>query len=52
MKGINAILALAIVLILIWVLASVTRFIAGAMLNLLLVAALVLLIYWGLQKLR
>lgn len=52
MKGINTLLALAVLLIVVWVVASVTRFIAGALLNLLLVAGIILLIMWGIRKLR
>lgn len=50
MKNLNLLVVLAIVLIAIWLLASVTKFIAGALLNLLLVAAVVLLLVWGVRK--
>ena len=52
MMSMSSVLTLAIVLIVIWVVASVTRFLAGAMLNLLLLAAIVLLLVWGVRKLR
>lgn len=50
MKSLNSLLVLAVVLIAIWVLASVTKFIAGALLNLLLVAAVVVLLVWGYRR--
>jgi hypothetical protein len=52
MKNFNTLLTVAVVLIALWVLASVTRFLAGAILNLLLLAGIVLLIVWGVRKLR
>ena len=52
MKNMNSVLTLAIILIIVWVIASVTKFIAGALLNLLLLAAVVLLIVWALRRLR
>lgn len=52
MKNLNSLLVLAIVLILIWLVASVTRFVAGALLNLLLVGGVILLIVWGIRKIR
>lgn len=52
MKNLNSLLVLAIALILIWLVASVTRFVAGALLNLLLVGGVILLIVWGIRKIR
>lgn len=52
MKNLNYLLGIAVLLIVIWVAATVTRFIAGALLNLLLVAALVLLVVWGIRRIR
>lgn len=40
----RSMLTIAVILVLIWVIASVTRFLVGAALNLLLLAALVLLV--------
>ena len=48
----SSILTLAVVLIVIWLVASMTRFLAGALLNVVLLAAIVLFIVWGVQKLR
>ncbi len=52
MKNLNLLLGIAIVLIVVWVLATVTRFLAGALLNLLLVAAVILLIVWAVRRVR
>lgn len=52
MKNINGILLLALLLIVIWIVATVTRFIAGAMLNLLLLASIGLFIVWAFRRLR
>jgi len=52
MKNLNWLVAVAVLLIIIWIVASITRFIAGALLNLLLVVAVILLIVWGIRKLR
>jgi hypothetical protein len=52
MKNLNALVVIAVLLIIVWIGASVTRFLAGALLNLLLVIAVILLIVWGVKKLR
>ena len=52
MKNLSGILLLGLVLIGVWVLASVTRFIVGALLHLLLVAGLVLLVVWAVRRIR
>jgi hypothetical protein len=52
MKNLNFLLVIAVVLVVLWVIASVTRFIVGAMLNLLLVFAVILLILWAYRKIR
>lgn len=52
MKNVNTLVVIAIVLIMVWILASITRFLAGALLNLLLVVAVILLIVWAVGKLR
>lgn len=52
MKNMNAVLTFAVILIIIWVIASVTKFIAGALLNLVLLAAIVLLAVWALRRFR
>jgi hypothetical protein len=52
MRNLNYLLGAAIVLIVIWVLATVTRFIAGALLNLLLFLALILLVVWAVRRFR
>jgi hypothetical protein len=52
MKNLNILLVIAVVLVVLWVIASVTRFIVGAMLNLLLVFAVILLILWAYRKIR
>lgn len=52
MKNLNWLVAVAVLLIIIWIVASITRFIAGALLNLLLVVAVILLVVWGIRKLR
>ena len=52
MRNLNYLPAAAIVLIIIWVLATVTRFIVGAMLHLLLVLAVIFLVIWAVRRLR
>lgn len=46
----NTLLWIAVVLLIIWVVASVTKFVVGALLHLLWVAALVLLAIWAFRK--
>jgi hypothetical protein len=50
MMNVNGILAVAVVLLVIWVVAAVTKFIAGALLNLVLIAGIVLLVVWAVRK--
>jgi hypothetical protein len=52
MRNLNYLLAIAAVLVVIWIVASVTRFIVGAMLHLLLIVAVVLIAIWAIRKLR
>ena len=52
MKNLNYLLGIAVVLIVLWVVATVTRFLAGALLNMLLLVAVVLLIVWAVRRLR
>ena len=49
MKSNNLVLV-AVILIAIWVLASVTKFVVGALLHLLWVLAIILLLYWAVRK--
>ena len=51
-KKVSSVLALAVILIIVWILATVTKFIAGALLNLVLLAAVVLLAVWAFGRLR
>jgi hypothetical protein len=46
----NSLLWIAVVLIILWVVASVTKFVVGAMLHLLWILALVLLVIWVIRK--
>lgn len=46
----NNLLWIAILLIVLWVIASVTKFVVGAVLHLLWVLALVLLVIWVIRK--
>lgn len=46
----NNLLWIAVVLILIWIVASFTKFVAGALLHLLLVVAVILLAVWAFRK--
>lgn len=46
----NNLLWLAIVLVVIWVVASVTKFVVGALVHLLLALAVVLLVIWVIKK--
>lgn len=46
----NNLLWIAVLLIVIWVIASVTKFVAGALLNLLWVVALIVLAVWAIRK--
>ena len=46
----NNLLWIAIVLIVIWVLASVTKFVVGAALHLFWVLAIILLVVWAVKK--
>lgn len=46
----NNLLWIAILLIILWVIASVTKFVVGAVLHLLWVLALVLLVIWVIRK--
>lgn len=48
--NVNALLWIAIVLIIIWVIASVTKFVVGALLHLLWILALILLAVWVIRK--
>jgi hypothetical protein len=48
--NVNNLLWIAGVLILVWIVAAFTKFIAGALLNLLWVAALILLAVWAFRK--
>ena len=48
--NLNTLLWIAILLIVVWVIASVTKFVAGALLHLLWVVALVLLAVWLFRK--
>jgi hypothetical protein len=50
MRNLNFLLVIAIVLVVIWVIASITRFVVGAMLHLLLVLAIILLIVWAIRR--
>lgn len=50
MKNLNYLLGIAVVLIIIWIVASLTRFLAGALLNLLLIVAVILLVVWAVRK--
>lgn len=52
MRNLNYLVAIAVVLVIVWVLATVTRFIVGAMLNLLLVVAVILLVVWAVRRVR
>lgn len=52
MMNMNSVLTLAVILIVIWIIASITKFIAGALLNLLLLAAVVLLLVWAVRRFR
>lgn len=46
----NTLIWIAIALIIIWVIASLTKFLAGAMLHFLWIAALILLVIWVVRK--
>jgi hypothetical protein len=48
----NLVVVFALLLIAIWVIATVTRFVVGALLNVLLVVGIVLLIGWAIGRLR
>ena len=48
----STLLVLAGLLIVIWVIASVTRFLVGVALNLLLLAAVILVIVWAIRRVR
>ena len=48
--NVNNLLWIAVVLLVIWVIAAFTKFVAGALLNLLWVAALILLAVWAFRK--
>lgn len=48
--NLNTLLWIAIVLLVIWVVASVTKFVAGALLHLLWILALILLAVWVVRK--
>jgi hypothetical protein len=50
MRNLNFLLVIAIALVVIWVIASITRFVVGAMLHLLLVLAIILLIVWAIRR--
>jgi len=50
MKNVNFLLGIAIFLAIIWIIASVTRFIAGALLNMFLVVAVVLFVIWLVRR--
>lgn len=46
----NNLLWIAVVLIILWIVASVTKFVVGAVLHLLLVVAVILLAVWAFRK--
>ncbi len=48
--SVNSLLWIAVALLIIWVVAAFTKFVVGALLNLLWVAALILLAVWAFQK--
>ncbi len=48
----RTLLTLAVILVLVWILATVTRFVVGAALHLLLLAALVLLVIGLLRRVK
>lgn len=50
MKNLNLMLAIAAGLILLWVLATITRFLASTLLNLLVAVAIVLLVVWAIRR--
>jgi hypothetical protein len=52
MRNVNFFLILAIVLVILWVVATVTRWVVGALLNLLLVLAVIFFIVWIVRRLR
>jgi hypothetical protein len=52
MRNFNSLLWIAVVLVILWVVASLTRWVVGALLNLLLVVAVILLIVWAVRRLR
>lgn len=52
MKNVSLLVIAAVGLIIIWIVATVTRFLAGVLLNLLLVAAVILLIIWAVRRIR
>jgi Flp pilus assembly protein TadB len=52
MNNLNYLLAIAAVLVVLWIVATITRFVAGVMLNLLLVVAVILLIVWAVRRFR
>jgi hypothetical protein len=52
MRNVNYFLILAIVLVVLWVVASITRWVVGAMLNLLLVFAVIFLVLWIVRRVR
>ena len=46
----NKLVLIAILLIVLWVIASVTKFVVGAALHLFWIVAIVLLAYWAIRK--
>ena len=52
MKRISSLLLIAVLLAVIWVVATVTRFVAGLLLNLILVAAVVFFGLWLFRRMR
>lgn len=50
MNNFNLILWIALLLIIIWIIAAITKFIAGAALNVILIIAIILFIVWLLRK--
>jgi hypothetical protein len=52
MRNLNVLLAVAAILAVLWIVGTVTRFIAGVLLNLLWIVAIILLVLWAIRRLR
>lgn len=52
MRNLNALLLLAVALIILWVVAGITRFLAGAALHFLLIISLILFAVLAIQRIR